>query len=79
MNRQAQRTSFLIRIWREPVSPKCDDDMGAWRAQVTHVQSGASLYVDSIAALIWFIEQWIGLLHDKQPSHGCDDNDLYQP
>ncbi len=74
MEHKSHRVSFLIRFWREPDSLGCEGE-GAWRAQVMHVQSGTSLYVDSVIALIVFMEQWTGPLHESQSAWDCDDQD----
>jgi len=67
---QHRRDTFLVRIWREP-APFQSEAIGAWRAHIQHVQSGESRYVDDIASLIAFFEQWTGALHedDSRPQH----------
>ena len=61
-----RRNAFLIRIWRD--SPSMDVDHRAqWRARVQHIQSGSSCYVEDLAALTAFIEQWIGDLSENRP------------
>ena len=61
-----RRDTFLVRIWREPVSLPSGAIEG-WRAHIQHVQSGESRYVDDIASLIAFFEQWTGVLREDDP------------
>ena len=51
--------SFLLRIWREPVSSQSDPPP-AWRGQVMHIQSGESLEFHSPADLQAFLAQRAG-------------------
>ena len=48
--RQAQRESFVVRIWREPDQPK-------WKGWVQHVRSGDSAALNNLDELITFIER----------------------
>jgi hypothetical protein len=50
--RQAQRESFVVRIWREPGQPE-------WRGWVQHVGSGHSTALQSLDELMPFIECWL--------------------
>jgi hypothetical protein len=63
---EQQRNAFLIRIWRD--SPSRDIDHRAqWRAKIQHIQSGDSCYVEDLAALTAFFEQWTGDLSENRP------------
>jgi len=55
--------SFLLRIWYETAA-KDVRQPHLWRAQVQHVQSGKSCYVDELPELIAFIESQTGQLTD---------------
>ena len=51
IKRQAQRESFVVRIWREPGQPE-------WKGWVQHVRSGDSAALNNLDELITFIERW---------------------
>ena len=53
--RQAQRNSFLVRIWRQP-------DQDEWRGWVQHIRTGESTFVHSLGELQAFMERWAGEL-----------------
>jgi len=58
--------SFLLRIWHESDTENARQPL-FWRAQVQHVQSGDSCYVEELSALITFIENQTGELIDMPP------------
>jgi hypothetical protein len=43
--------AFVIRIWREPTASKA----GAWRGQVEHLQSGATIYFTDLRDMASFV------------------------
>jgi hypothetical protein len=50
-DRQAQRESFLVRIWQEQGQP-------AWKGWVQHVGSGESALLDNVEELSTFVKRW---------------------
>ncbi len=55
--------SYLVRIWREPLT-----DLASWRSQVTHIQSGTCWGFDSMDDLQAFLGQQLQESHTVQNS-----------
>jgi hypothetical protein len=51
INRQAQRESFIVRIWREEGQPE-------WKGRVQHVCSGDSAPLQDLQDLVSYLERW---------------------
>jgi len=64
--REIRNHSFLLRIWRDPNAVAAPES-ALWRAQIQHVQSGNSCYVDELSELIHFLEEWAGDLAESHP------------
>lgn len=54
--------SFIIRMWLEPA----DDDGGAWRGQVEHVQSGERSYFQDLRKLQGFVATHLPVSGSRQ-------------
>ena len=54
-----QRSTFVLRIWREKEDGR---EQAAWRGWVQHVRSGDRRYLQSTQELIHFIEGYVGKL-----------------
>lgn len=50
-NRQAQRESFVVRIWR-------GKGQREWKGWVQHVRSGDSAALQNLQELMTFLERW---------------------
>jgi hypothetical protein len=51
INRQAQRESFILRIWREK-------GQSEWKGWVQHIHSGDSAPLESLQELMPYLERW---------------------
>ncbi len=51
-----QSLIFVVRLWRE--MDACGHSL--WRGRVEHVASQEVEYVEDMAAIVRFIERWIG-------------------
>ena len=50
IKRQAQRESFVVRIWQEP-------GRSEWKGWVQHIRSGDSAALQNLGELLTFIER----------------------
>lgn len=70
MAQDGRRDSFLLRIWREDAGEH-SRAAHPWRGWIQHVHSGEAVYVEDVAKLIAFVQQWTGRL---QPASSASDD-----
>ncbi len=56
-----RHNSFVLRIWWEQTDTTANSQP-IWRGWVQHVPSGEATHVQDAAALLAFIERWMGRL-----------------
>jgi hypothetical protein len=55
--------TFVVRLWRETNA----NGRGCWRGRVEHVASQNVGYVEDVAGVTSFIEQWTGAPEAERP------------
>lgn len=58
MNPPSEYTSFLVRLWSEPLTE--NDTVTVWRGEIVHIQSGERRTLLDLAALVAFLREQSG-------------------